>query len=205
MHFNPTQLSAKDRYKLCIGAILPRPIAWVSTMSPNGTLNLAPYSYFNIASTNPIILAFFPQRQPNGQPKDTLNNIEAHPEFVINLTNEETVHPMNRTATPLPPDQSEFEWADLEPTPSQTIQVPRVAIAPIAYECTLHSITHFGTEPGSGAAVFGLVQSIYVRDDLYTDHGYIDLGRFGPIGRLAGAAYTRTTDTFDLNRIPPTP
>ncbi|MBA3530607.1 MAG: flavin reductase family protein [Ardenticatenales bacterium] len=204
MLLNPNDISQKERYKLLIGSVLPRPIAWVSTMNQAGALNLAPFSYFTVASTNPMTLIFCPQLMPDGERKDTLRNIEEVPEFVINLTNEETAEAMNRSATVLPYGQSEFEWAGVTALPSESIRVPRVAEAPIAFECTLQRIVVVSEEPGGGAAVFGEVQRIHIRDDLY-ENGYIRLERFRPVGRIAGAGYTRVTDLFDLPRIPPPP
>jgi flavin reductase (DIM6/NTAB) family NADH-FMN oxidoreductase RutF len=203
MIFSPDELGQPDRYNLLISTVLPRPIAWVSTMDPAGNLNLAPFSYFTIVCTVPMTLVFCPQSPGQaGAKKDTLRNIEAVPEFVINLTNEETVEPMNRSATALPYGRSEFPWAGVTPAPSTVVRVPRVAEAPVAYECVLQRIVTVSEEPGGGSAVFGEVRCVHVRNDLY-ERGRIRLDRFRPIGRLAGAGYTRVTDTFDLERIPP--
>lgn len=199
MLLNPADLSQKERYKLLIGTIVPRPIAWVSTMSADGALNLAPFSYFTIACTEPMTLLFCPQQAPTGK-KDTLRNIEAVPEFVINLTNEATAEAMNLSATPLPHGQSEFEWAGVTPAPSESIRVPRVAEAPIAFECRLQRIVTVSEEPGGGSVVFGEVQRIHLREDILVD-GYVDLEAFHPIGRLAGSHYARVTETFELARV----
>ena len=149
MIINPTEISAKDRYKLVIGTILPRPIAWVSTMSKAGELNLAPFSYFTVASTNPLTLLFCPQNSRDNLKKDTLRNVYEVPEFVINLTNEETAEAMNCTATTLPHGYSEFEYAGLTPVASQTISVPRVAEAPVAFECKLQQVVTVSETQGS--------------------------------------------------------
>ena len=203
MIINPADLSHKDRYKLTIGTVLPRPIAWVSSMDAAGNLNVAPFSYFTAACSDPLTLIFCPQiARDTGLKKDTWRNIEAVPEFVVNLTNEETATAMNLTATVLPPGQSEFEFAGLTPAPSETIRVPRVAEAPIAFECTLQQIVVVNDGPGGGAAIFGTVQRIHIRDDIYVD-GYVQLAQFKPIGRLAGNAYTRVTDLFHIDRLPP--
>lgn len=202
MLVEPERLSPKERYKLLIGSVLPRPIAWVSSMSAGGALNLAPFSFFTVASTEPMTLLFCPQRpMEGGEAKDTLRNIEAVPEFVVNLTNEETAEAMNLSATPLPHGRSEFEWAGLTPAASRQITVPRVAEAPIAFECRLQQVVTISDGPGGGAVVFGLVVAVHVRDDLYRD-GYIDLERYRPIGRLAGAGYTRVTESFEMVRVP---
>ena len=195
MHLNPNELAAKDRYKISTGGILPRPIAWVSSQDIAGNLNLAPYSFFTVAATNPLTLTFCPQRMPGHLPKDTLSNIQQTGEFVINIVSETTASAMNKSATELPPGQSEFAHAGVTPTPSAIISVPRVAEAPVAFECTLHSIV----EIGSGALVIGTVQSIYLQDDVYQD-GYIVRDVLQPIGRLAGAEYAHISDVFKLER-----
>ena len=203
MLINPTDLTQKDRYKLMIGAILPRPIAWVSTMDRAGKLNIAPFSYFTAVCPNPMTLLFCPGYSPQkAGKKDTLRNIEDVPEFVINLTNEDTAEAMNLTATILPHGQSEFEWANLTPTASDTIRVPRIAEAPIAYECRLQRVVTVSDQPGGGSAVFGEVQAIHIREDIYQG-GYILLEKYKPIGRLGGNGYTRVTDTFEMKRVPP--
>lgn len=203
MILDPEELAERERYKLLIGTIVPRPIAWVSTMGANGVANLAPFSYFTIASTNPMTLLFCPQIPGSGGgAKDTLRNIEQVPEFVINLTNEETAEAMNLTATSLPYGQSEFQWAHVTPAPSQTLRVPRVAEAPVSFECTLLQIVTVSQEPGGGSIVLGQVQAIHIREDIYVD-GYVRLEVLKPIGRLAGTGYTRVTDIFDMVRVPP--
>lgn len=203
MILNPDQLAPRERYKIVVSSVLPRPIAWVSSMDTAGQLNLAPFSYFSPVCSDPLTLLFCPgvPVTKDGK-KDTLRNIEQTEEFVINLTNQATAEAMNRTATPLPSDQSEFEWADLTPAPSEVVAVPRVAEAPLAYECKLQRIVVVNDQPGGGYVVFGEVQRIHIQDELY-DEGAINLAEFKPIGRLGGAAgYTRVIDTFEMYRIP---
>lgn len=205
MILDPNRFSAIDRYKLSIGAVVPRPIAWVSSMDAMGNLNLAPFSYFTCAATDPLTVVFCPQiDRGTGHKKDTLHNIEEVPEFVVNFTNEATAEAMNLSATTLPRGQSEFAWAGVTPAPSTTIRVPRVAEAPIAFECTLQQIVVINDKPGGGAAVFGAVQAIYIDDEIYdAERNYILLDKYQPIGRLSGNSYTRVTDTFVMARIPP--
>lgn len=150
MFFDPKTLTSKACYKFAIGAIVPRPIAWVSTVAPDGTLNVAPFSFFTAASIDPFILMFCPQVPTVGERKDTLNNIRSLPEFVVNITNEDTMAAMSKSAALLPPTQSEFEYAGLTAAPSETISVPRVAEAPLAFECKLRQITEFGVNPMGG-------------------------------------------------------
>lgn len=200
MIIDPHAIARRDRYKLLIGSILPRPIAWVSTLSADGVLNLAPYSFFTVACSQPMTLVFCPQIPEGTQgKKDTLRNIEAVPEFVVNIANEALAHPLNETARAVPPDVSEFELAGVTPASSVTVAVPRVAEAPVAFECTLQRIVTINPDPGGGAAVFGEVRCVHIRDDVYQD-GYIQLEALNPIGRLAGNAYTRVTDVFEMIR-----
>ena len=202
MILKPDELNTRDNHKLLIGSILPRPIAWVSSMDLLGNLNLAPFSFFTVGSREPMTLIFCPLVPgAAGTKKDTLRNIEQLPEFVVNLTNEDTAQAMNLSATDLPPGASEFEWAGVTPAASETISVPRVAEAPMAFECVLQQIVTISEQPGGGSAVFGEVQCVHIRDDIYAD-GYILLDAFKPIGRLAGASYNRVTDTFELKRLP---
>ena len=184
MMLDPDDLSPRERYRIMIGAIVPRPIAWVSSMDAKGRLNLAPFSFFNAVCANPPTLMFCPGVRPSGEPKDTWRNILEVPEFVVHLPNQETAEAMNRSATEFSRDVSEFEWAGVTPIPSDAISVPRVAEA-----------------PGGGAAIFGEVQRIHFHDGIYDD-GRVDLDRYQPIGRLFGSQYSRVTDTFDMVRLP---
>ncbi len=203
MLITPNSLNNKDRYKLMIGAIVPRPIAWVSTISADGKLNLAPFSYFTAVCPDPMTLLFCPGwSSMRGRNKDTQHNIEQTGEFVINITNEATKEAMNLTATEFGADVDEFAWAGVTPAPSQTIQVPRVAEAPISFECKLQQMVVVKEGPGGGTAVFGEVQAIHVRDDIY-ENGYILPEKLQPIGRLAGSTYAHINDLFEMHRVPP--
>ncbi len=202
MILDPANLNNKDRYKLMIGAIVPRPIAWVSTMDKTGNLNLAPFSYFTAVCPDPMTLLFCPGwSSARDRWKDTLNNIQEVPEFVINITNEATKEGMNRSATEFEAHVDEFTWAGVTPAPSQNISVPRVAEAPVAFECKLQQIVVVKEGPGGGAAVFGEVLRIYVNDTVY-DNGYILPEQLQPIGRLAGTTYAHINDLFHMPRVP---
>jgi len=203
MIIDPQEISHNERYKLLIGSMLPRPIAWVSSMGSEGSINLAPFSYFTAACATPLTLIFCPGIHPDGKKKDTWANIEQVPEFVVNITNEETAEAMNRSSTIFRHGLSEFEWAGVTPAASKTIAVPRVAEAPVSFECRLSQTVVISDQPGGGAAIFGEVQCIHIRDDLYNERGYVNLELLKPIGRLAGSGYTRVTDMFDMLRLPP--
>ena len=203
MQLNSEELTNNDRYKLMTGAIVPRPIAWVSTIDTVGRPNLAPFSFFTAVCPNPMTLLFAPGwSEMRGRMKDTLRNIQAVPEFVINLTDEATAEAMNLTATEFEAGVDEFAWAGVRPAPSQTVRVPRVAEAPIAFECKLQQIVMVNEGPGGGAAVFGEVQSIYVRDGLI-ENGRIPPEKLQPIGRLAGSTYAHINDLFEMLRVLP--
>ena len=160
-----------------IASIVPRPIAWVSTMDEAGVLNLAPFSYFTGVCTDPMTVLFCPVVPARaGSQKDTLRNVQATKEFVVNFTNRSTAEVMNRSATDLPPEASEFEWAPVTPEPSKTVKVPRVAEAPIAYECRLQQVVTINDQPGGGYVVFGAVRHIVVREEILTN-GRIDVSK----------------------------
>ena len=203
MILNPNNLNNNDRYKLVIGSIVPRPIAWVSTMDKAGNLNLAPFSYFTAVCVDPMTLLFCPGwSSVRDRMKDTLHNIRQIGEFVINIVNEDNKEAMNLSATEFEAGVNEFEWAGVTPIPSESVRVPRVAESPIAFECKLQQIVVIKEGPGGGTAVFGEVQSIYVREDVY-ENGRILPYKLQPIGRLAGATYAHINDLFEMPRIPP--
>ncbi len=203
MIIDPTNLNNKDRYKLMIGSIVPRPIAWVSTMSAKGELNLAPFSYFTAVCPDPMTLLFCAGfSSVRNRKKDTQLNIEETGEFVINITNEATKEAMNLSATEFEHGVNEFEWAGVTAVASTHISVPRVAEAPVAFECKLQQMVVVKEGPGGGTAVFGEVVAIHVHDNVYKN-GYILPEQLQPIGRLAGTTYAHINDLFDLPRVPP--
>lgn len=203
MIIDPQHLNNKDRYKLMIGAIVPRPIAWVSTVDGEGRPNLAPFSYFTAVCPDPMTLLFCPGwSSARGRMKDTLLNIRQVPEFVINVVNEETKEAMNLSATEFERGVNEFEWAGVTPAASRVVRPPRVAEAPISFECKLQQIVMVREGPGGGAAVFGEVVAVHVREDVY-ENGYILPEKLRPIGRLAGATYAHINDLFEMQRVPP--
>lgn len=197
---DPAHISTQERYKLMIGSIVPRPIAWVSTLSPKGVPNLAPFSFFNaVCSEPPIISVSIMRRGSDGQKKDTLNNIEATGEFVVQIVSEPLVQAMNQTAAEYPPNISEFEAAGLTPLPAVRVKPYRVAEALIHLECKLHQIVTLGEHVGGGSLVLGRIVYTHFSPDVYHE-GRIDSARLQPVARLAGNGYVRVTDTFELPR-----
>lgn len=201
IHLDPAQQSNQENYKLIIGSILPRPIAFVSSRSRDGRLNLAPFSFFNGVCSNPPTILFCPMvRGSDGQKKDTLLNIEETGEFVVNIVDEAIVQKMNETAAEVPRGESEFELSGLTPAPSLLIQPPRVLEAPISMECKLQQVVYVGDGGvGSGSVVLGTVVQFHIRQDLYRD-GRIDTALLKPVARLAGSSYCPVREVFEITR-----
>ncbi len=206
MDINPQDLPHREVYKLLTGAVVPRPIAWVSTLAADGTPNLAPFSFFNAVCSNPPTVLFCPSMRtlPQGVgQKDTFHNVRATGEFVINFVTEALASAMNITATDLPPEVNEFERAGLTPAPSKTVRVPGVAESPIRFECRLHEIVTISVAPGGGQIIIGTVQHMFFADEVFRAGNYIDMQTYQPLGRLAGAGYTRVaSDMFEMPRLP---
>lgn len=198
---NPDELSLPDRYKLIIGSVVPRPIAWVSTRSKAGKLNLAPFSYFNAVCTNPPTILFCPAvRGSDGVKKDTLVNVEETGEFVVNIVTDDVVEKMNQTAAEYDYGVSEFEKTGLTPAASEIVKPPRVQESPINMECTLQQIIPVGDgSRGSGFIVLGTIVRFHVRPDIY-DNGKIITEKLKPVGRLAGTNYCHVREIFSLAR-----
>lgn len=201
MIIDPTKQSFKDNHKLMIGSIVPRPIAFVSTKSADGILNLAPFSYFNGVCSNPPTIMFAPARRGyDGLTKDTLNNIQDTNEFVVNIVSEDFVKPMVACATDYEKDVDEFEISNLTPADSLKVAPPLVKESKVSFECQLNTIVEIGkAEPGAGFVVIGTIVMFHVDDNVYKD-GRIDLKELNPVGRLAGNSYTRVFDNFNVIR-----
>lgn len=194
------QLTPRDAYAWMIGTILPRPIAWVSTIAPDGRTNLAPFSFFQGVTANPPTLMFCPANTRDGTKKDTVRNIEQVPEFVVHLVPFALAETMNATAALLPYGESEFERFGVASVPSTRVRPPRVAAAPVAFECTLDRIVHIGDGPLAANVVFGRILLAHVSDTVVGADGRPDAGQLDLIGRLGGESYTRTTERFALKR-----
>jgi flavin reductase (DIM6/NTAB) family NADH-FMN oxidoreductase RutF len=192
------QLPTGDIYKLIIGSVVPRPIAWVSTVSAEGVPNLAPFSFFNGVCSDPPTLLFCPVNHPDGREKDTLRNIRITGEFVVNIATEELVKDMNQTAAPYPPDVNEFEQVGLTAGPSLRVRPPRVLESPIQFECKLTQVIDIeGGHKPSGHVVLGRIVYAHVDRAVYVN-GKISIEALRPIGRVAAISYCPLLNVFDL-------
>ncbi len=200
MIINPAEHDYRNIYKLMVGVIVPRPIAFVSTISPEGIRNLAPFSFFTGISANPPVICFSPMiRGSDGGRKDTLRNIEAVKEFVVNVVSEEFAEKMNICSAEFPPEVDEFAMSGLTPIPSDLVKPPRVKESHINMECRLLQIVDVSSKPLGGSIVLGEVLRFHIDDSLIDDYK-IDPDKLHSIGRMGGPTYTRTTYRFDLTR-----
>lgn len=199
MELDPEALELRARYALMIGTIQPRPIAWVSTVSPAGATNIAPFSFFTGIGANPMTLCFSSANDRNGKKKDTLLNVEATRQFVVNFATEANAAKMNQTSAPYPYGVSEIEKCGLTPRPSVKVKPPRVAESPAAFECELLQVVALGEGPLVGNLIIGKVVYIHYDDQIYNG-GKIRHQDLRAIGRMEGAWYSRTQDAFELPR-----
>jgi flavin reductase (DIM6/NTAB) family NADH-FMN oxidoreductase RutF len=195
-----TTLPAREAYSWLIGTITPRPIAWVSTVSTAGRTNLAPFSFFNAVCAHPPTLMFSPVNHPDGRQKDTVRNIEAVPEFVVSLVPFALAEQMSATSAALPPDESEFERCVVVAAPSTRVRPPRVAAAPVAFECALDRIVTLGEGPLAANVIFGRILLAHVSDAVLGPDGRPDPAKLDLVGRLGGDRYARTREVFTIPR-----
>lgn len=199
MQIDPTQLDLTQRYKLQIGAIVPRPIAWVSTRSDSGLTNLAPFSFFSGVSSAPYTLLFCPSNKPDGTEKDSLINASATGEFVVNTVTEKQALSMSATAESLPGGESEFDFAGLIPAPGAVVQAPRVAGAPVSFECRTREIIRLAPgQPSGGNIVIGEIVMVHVDDAIVDERLRIDPALLASVGRMAGLSYCSTKHRVEI-------
>ena len=193
------EVGTSSHYALLTALIMPRPIAWVSTVSADGVVNLAPFSYFNLFSDKPPLVAFAPANRPDGSPKDTLANLNALGEFVLNLVTRDVVEAMNASAANLPAGESEAAHLGLELAPSVRVKPPRVARSLAHVECVVRDRWSCATGPGASTLVIGEIVHIHVADSVMDGPG-IDPAKLIAVGRLGGTGYCDTASRFDLPR-----
>ena len=195
MNIDPAAHSAGQNYKLLTNIVVPRPIAWVTSTSPEGVVNLAPFSFFNAIGSDPLLVMISVAHNSDGSMKHTGRNIVASGEFVVNMVTGELVDAMNLTAADFPDEESELNAAGLHEAPSERVRVPRVAEARAALECKLHSTLPFGNY----TVIVGEVVMFHVADAMVDEKLHIH--GFDPIGRLGSPAfYCHTQDRFELPR-----
>lgn len=205
MQFDPHVIDSTAMYKLLIGSVVPRPIAWVSSVDADGMRNLAPFSYFMAITHDPPTVAF--SSGPRGADvgggvrgkKDTLHNVEVTREFVVNVVDDALAEAMNVTSGDYAADVDEFTKAGLEAASSVKVRAPRVAAAPVSMECRLARVIPVGNLPHH--LIIGEIVHVHVRDDVYDPAtGRLDMHRLKPVGRLAGHLYTHVHDIFEMKR-----
>lgn len=196
--FNVAQMENRDAYRLLTTAVVPRPIAWVSTVSRAGVPNLAPYSFFNAVAGDPLTVMFAPSARPDGSPKDSLRNAQETGVFVVNLVDETLAEAMNHTSGAWAHGVSEFAEAGLETAPSSLVAAPRVEAAPVALECRVSQIV-----PVTGSdstLVLGEVLLFHVRADILAEDSLIEAERYRPVARLGRSEYSTLGQVFSLSR-----
>jgi flavin reductase (DIM6/NTAB) family NADH-FMN oxidoreductase RutF len=185
--------------RVLTGVVVPRPIAFVSSVSAAGLVNLAPYSFFNAVAYDPPTIVFSSSRHAGDKRKDTLANIEETGEFVVNMVVDAIAEAMNRTAAEYPAEVSEFAIAGLTPLPSDLVKPPRVAESPVNMECRLNQIVPIGQGRHQHGLVIGEIVLLHIRDDIINGHR-INHQKLQPTGRLAGNMYCHTADVFEMVR-----
>jgi flavin reductase (DIM6/NTAB) family NADH-FMN oxidoreductase RutF len=204
VQFDPQAIDPAAMYKLLIGSVVPRPIAWVSSVDAAGVRNLAPFSYFMAITHDPPTIAF--SCGPRGVEtaggagrKDTLANVEATREFVVNVVDDALAEAMNVTSGDYAPEVDEFAQAGAAAAPGVVVRAPRVAMAPVSMECRLAQVIPVGRLPHH--LIVGEIVHLHVRDDVYdAATGRLDMHRLRPVGRLAGHLYTHVHDIFEMKR-----
>ncbi len=200
MQLDFSTLEPLERYRWLASTITPRPIAWVSTLSADGVSNLAPFSFFTVISDDPATLLVNVNHRADGSFKDTLLNVQATGELVIQLVSFEQADAMNASAAVLPYGISEFAQCGIASVPSVQVKPPRVAAASVAFECRLIEAKPYPPTASNCHLLFVEVLLAHIAPDVLNDQGRVDAGKLDLIGRLGGASYTRTTERFDLRR-----
>jgi flavin reductase (DIM6/NTAB) family NADH-FMN oxidoreductase RutF len=202
MLFDFEALPARERYKLVVSTVVPRPIAWVVSLDERGRVNAAPYSFFNVFSDDPVVVGIGCGPRPGGATKDTLANIRAAGQFVVCLVSDDTVERMNVTAVDFAPEVDELAEAGLRPVASVKVRPPRIAESPVALECETFQLIPVGHH----TIVLGRALAMHVHDDCVLDpvKHYIDTPKLGLVGRMHGRGwYARTTDRREIPRLTP--
>jgi flavin reductase (DIM6/NTAB) family NADH-FMN oxidoreductase RutF len=200
LSIDPATQKPRDIYKLLIGSVLPRPIAFVSTVDKKNVRNLAPFSFFTVASANPPVVVFSASVPSDGRAaKDTLRNVLETREFVVNIVSEDFAEKMNHCSATVPPEVDEFELSGLTPVPSELVKPARVAESRMQMECRLAQVLTVSEKPNGGSLILGEVLRFHIAQDIVNNFS-VDPDKLRAIGRMAGTTYCRTTDRFELKR-----
>ncbi len=200
MEFNPDILDTRAIYKLLTGAIIPRPIAWISSIDESGTNNLAPFSYFNMVGDDPPHVMFSTRRDNNSN-KDTLNNVLTTKQFVVNMVTEELAEQMNSTAQPFPSEIDEFQMVGVTPIPSSVVKPMRVKESLVQFECEMvHHYFLEGHKQGGACVIIGRIVRMHFDESLVLEDYKINLETYKPIARLAGSSYSKIGEIFSIKR-----
>lgn len=192
--------SVVEVYHTLVGAVTPRPIAWVTSLDTTGRVNLAPFSFFNAFGSNPPVVVFSPTRRRDASKKDTLYNVESTGEFVVNAAVAALAEQVNLSSKELPPGASEVELTGLHLRPSLKVKAPRLAESPINLECRVRQIVPVGDGPIAANLVIGEILVFHVADEVLDEHGRIDPRKLRTIARLGGDYYCHTSDLFEMKR-----
>jgi flavin reductase (DIM6/NTAB) family NADH-FMN oxidoreductase RutF len=195
---DPKSIPAPIAYQILTGAVIPRPIGFISSISTEGLVNLAPFSFFNAICGEPPMVMFCPMnRRP---PKDTLLNVKATGEFVANIVSHEIAQAMNLTSGDYASEVNEFDVCGLTPMPSQMVKPPYVKESPVSMECKVHHIIEVSDKPWGGTVIIGEVLLFHVRDNIIDKDMFIDPDKLDPVARMGGPSYSTIKDRFDMIR-----
>ena len=200
MQYNTKETDPSALYKLLTGTIIPRPIGWISTIDEKGINNLAPFSYFNMVSSDPPCV-MFSTRRDNNKNKDTLNNVLQNNQFVVNLVTQDIVEQMNATSEAVPADVDEFELTHLTPINAVSVQPKRVKESLVHFECEkIHHYFIDNEENGGACVIIGKIITMHIDDTILLENNKINLETYKPVARLAGSNYGTLGEIFSIRR-----
>lgn len=197
-HFDFADLTPKERYKLLIGTVIPRPIAFITTLSKDGRRNAGPFSFFNVLTHDPAIVAIGVENYDDGRMKDTSRNIRDTEEFIVHIVDDALAAQMEICAVKFGPDVDELAEAGLETVPGTMVKAPRIVTAPAALECRRYMTLEVGK---AREIILGEVLGVHVRADAVDERLHVDQLKMDAIGRMGGHTYARTRDQFDIRTL----
>lgn len=200
MNLDISTADVVEVYHALIGLVTPRPIGWVTSVDRQGRVNLAPFSFYNVFGANPPIVIFSPTLRRDGSRKDTLNNVEATGEFVLNAAVESLASAVNLSSKEIAPGESEVDLTGLSLAPSERVRPPRIRESPAHLECRVRRILPLGEGPIGPNLVIGDVVWIRIDDEVLGEDGRVDPRKLRTIARLGGDYYCKSTDLFELPR-----